>query len=60
VSEIKSDLMTPAEVAVLFRVTANTVNKWARTGKLNAIPTPGGRCRFRRSEVEARLNGGAK
>lgn len=48
-------LLTPAEVAVLFRVSPKTVTRWARAGKLRAIKTMGGHRRFRRSEVQAAL-----
>lgn len=47
------ELLTPAEVARLFRVNAKTVSRWARAGKLTSIRTIGGHRRFRRSEVEA-------
>ena len=48
-------LLTPAEVAALFRVNAKTVTRWARAGKLSAVRTLGGHRRFRRDEVEAQL-----
>lgn len=48
-------LLTPAEVAQMFRVNPKTVTRWARAGKLNAIRTLGGHRRFRSSEVEAVL-----
>ena len=51
----RNDLLTPAEVAVLFRVNPKTVTRWARAGKLSAIRTLGGHRRFRRDEVEAVL-----
>lgn len=44
-------LMTPSEVAVLFRVSPKTVTRWARAGKLTAIRTLGGHRRFRAGEV---------
>ena len=44
-------LLTPAEVAVLFRVNPKTVSRWARSGKLTSIRTLGGHRRFRASEV---------
>ncbi len=49
--------MLPAEVAALFRVDPKTVTRWAQTGKLAAITTPGGHHRFRRTEVLALLAG---
>jgi len=48
-------LLTPAEVAKLFRVDPKTVTRWAKTGKLTAIRTLGGHRRYRRSEVESLL-----
>ncbi|MGH3423575.1 MAG: BldC family transcriptional regulator [Nocardioidaceae bacterium] len=51
-------LLTPAEVAVLFRVDPKTVTRWAQAGKLSSIRTLGGHRRFRESEVRALLTGG--
>lgn len=53
--ETPDPLLTPAEVAQMFRVNPKTVTRWARAGKLNAIRTLGGHRRFRTSEVEAVL-----
>lgn len=52
-------LLTPAEVAALFRVNPKTVTRWARSGKLTSIRTLGGHRRFLASEVERRLEGSA-
>jgi excisionase family DNA binding protein len=52
---VESDLLTPAEVAALFRVSPKTVTRWARSGKLTALRTLGGHRRFRASEVKALL-----
>jgi len=49
-------LLTPGEVAELFRVTAKTVARWARSGKITAIRTLGGHRRFREDEVRALLD----
>lgn len=46
-------LLTPAEVAALFRVNPKTVTRWARAGKITAIRTLGGHRRFRESEVRS-------
>lgn len=46
-------LMTPAEVAALFRVSPKTVARWSRAGKLTALRTLGGHRRFRVDEVKA-------
>jgi excisionase family DNA binding protein len=48
-------LLTPAEVAKLFRVDPKTVTRWAKSGKLTAIRTLGGHRRYRRSEVQSLL-----
>jgi len=45
-------LMTPAEVAAIFRVDPKTVTRWAKSGKLTAIRTLGGHRRYRQSEVQ--------
>ena len=44
-------LLTPAEVAALFRVNPKTVTRWARAGEITAIRTLGGHRRFRASEI---------
>jgi excisionase family DNA binding protein len=46
-------LLTPAEVAVMFRVDPKTVTKWAQAGKLTSIRTLGGHRRYYESEVRA-------
>ena len=48
-------LLTPAEVAKMFRVDPKTVTRWAKAGKLTAIRTLGGHRRYRKSEVQALL-----
>jgi excisionase family DNA binding protein len=40
------ELMTPGEVAALFRVDPKTVTKWARAEKLSCIRTLGGHRRL--------------
>lgn len=54
-NEVRDELLTPSEVAALFRVNPKTVTRWARSGKLNAIRTLGGHRRFRASEVHQQL-----
>jgi len=49
-------LLTPAEVAQMFRVSPKTVTRWARTGKLSATRTLGGHRRFQESEVREFLS----
>ncbi|SNS93403.1 DNA binding domain-containing protein, excisionase family [Micrococcales bacterium KH10] len=44
-------LLTPAEVANMFRVDPKTVTRWAKAGKLSSIRTLGGHRRYRESEV---------
>lgn len=51
----ESALMTPAEVAALFRVDPKTVARWANLGKIPAIRTLGGHRRFLREDIERLL-----
>ena len=48
-------LLTPGEVALMFRVDPKTVARWATGGRLGCIRTPGGPRRFLESEVTALL-----
>jgi excisionase family DNA binding protein len=50
-------LLTPAEVAAMFRVDPKTVTRWAKAGKLSSIRTLGGHRRYRESEVRQLLSG---
>lgn len=50
-------LLTPGEVAQLFRVDPKTVTRWAAAGRIGSIRTPGGHRRFREAEVRALLAG---
>jgi excisionase family DNA binding protein len=50
-------LLTPAEVAALFRVDPKTVTRWAKAGKLSSIRTLGGHRRYRADEVRKFLDG---
>ena len=54
-SEQPEELLTPAEVAAMFRVNPKTVTRWARAGKISAIRTLGGHRRFRKHEIEQLL-----
>ena len=47
----ENELLTPAEVAVMFRVNPKTVTRWARAGRISAVRTLGGHRRFRASEI---------
>ena len=49
-------LLTPSEVAAMFRVNPKTVTRWARAGKISAIRTLGGHRRFKASEIRQFLN----
>lgn len=50
-------LLTPGEVAALFRVDPKTVTRWAsaRPPRIRSVRTPGGHRRFRESEVNRLL-----
>jgi excisionase family DNA binding protein len=48
-------LLTPSEVAAMFRVDPKTVTRWAKSGKLTSIRTLGGHRRYRQSEVKVLL-----
>jgi excisionase family DNA binding protein len=50
-------LLTPSEVASMFRVDPKTVTRWAKAGKLSAVRTLGGHRRYRESEVRTLLEG---
>ncbi|MBM9466274.1 BldC family transcriptional regulator [Nakamurella leprariae] len=53
--ESSERLLTPGEVALMFRVDPKTVTRWASAGRIGSIRTPGGHRRFRESEVSALL-----
>ena len=53
--EARERLLTPGEVASLFRVDPKTVTRWAAAGRISSIRTPGGHRRFRESEIRALL-----
>lgn len=46
-------LLTPREVAARFAVDPKTVTRWARSGLLPSITTPGGHRRYRESVINA-------
>ncbi len=48
---LEESLLTPAEVATMFRVDPKTVTRWAVAGKLTAVRTLGGHRRYRTGEV---------
>jgi excisionase family DNA binding protein len=45
------ELLTPSEVASMFRVDPKTVTRWARAGRISCIKTLGGHRRFKASEI---------
>ena len=45
------ELLTPSEVAALFRVNPKTVTRWARAGRISYIKNLGGHRRFRADEI---------
>ncbi|MCL3860406.1 BldC family transcriptional regulator [Actinotalea sp. K2] len=55
--EVSGALLTPSEVASMFRVDPKTVTRWAKAGKLSAIRTLGGHRRYSESEVRGLLSG---
>lgn len=52
---VPNTLLTPAEVAAVFRVDPKTVTRWAKAGKLSFIRTLGGHRRYLEAEVLAKL-----
>jgi excisionase family DNA binding protein len=56
-TDIHEQLLTPGEVARMFRVDPKTVTRWAASGRIGSIRTPGGHRRFRELEVNALLDG---
>jgi excisionase family DNA binding protein len=44
-------LLTPAEVAKMFRVDPKTVTRWAKGGLLESVRTPGGHRRYKEASV---------
>ena len=48
-------LLTPHEVAEMFRVDPKTVARWASNGWIGSIRTPGGHRRDRETEILALL-----
>jgi len=53
----RGSLLTPGEVAVLFRVDPKTVTRWAQAGKLSTVRTLGGHRRFHEDQVRELLTG---
>jgi excisionase family DNA binding protein len=57
IQEEAERLLTPAEVAAMFRVDPKTVTRWAKAGKLSSIRTLGGHRRYRESEIRNLIEG---
>ncbi len=53
--EQDSNILTPAEVARLFKVDPKTVARWSKQRKFTEIRTPGGHRRYLKSEIYAHL-----
>jgi excisionase family DNA binding protein len=53
---VADELLTPAEVAALFRVDPKTVTRWAKKGKIAYVRTLGSHRRYYRSEIDRLLN----
>jgi excisionase family DNA binding protein len=53
----EQELLTPSEVAALFKVDPKTVTRWAKAGKLACIRTLGGHRRYPAEQVRAALAG---
>lgn len=52
-----TQLLTVSEVANLFGVSAKTVSRWAREGRISSVRTLGGHRRFREKQVRTLLEG---
>ena len=48
----RSQLLTPGEVALMFRVDPKTVTRWASAGRIGSVRTPGGHRRFHEADVK--------
>lgn len=44
--------LSRSEVSDIFEVSANTVTRWAKEGKLPYVVTPGGQHRYPREAIE--------
>lgn len=47
----EKQLLAPGQVARMFGVDAKTVTRWAKTGKIRSVMTPGGQRRFDPEEI---------
>ena len=51
-----SQLLTPGEVALMFRVDPKTVTRWASAGRIGSVRTPGGHRRFLEADIKVLLD----
>ncbi|MBI4234167.1 MAG: helix-turn-helix domain-containing protein [Chloroflexi bacterium] len=58
--ENKTGFLTRAEVASFFGVSAHTVTRWAREGKLPHIVTLGGQYRFPQEAIQRIVENGRR
>jgi excisionase family DNA binding protein len=49
-------LLTPSEVAKIFKVKTPTIRRWAKEGKIRYFKTPGGHRRYLGADIEAFVN----
>ena len=54
--DLAERLLTPAEVAAVFRVDPKTVTRRAKAGKLSSVRTLGGHRRYREAEIPGLLS----
>ena len=52
----RSQLLTPGEVALMFRVDPKTVTRWASSGRIGSVRTPGGHRRFHEADIKFLLD----
>jgi len=52
----RAQLLTPGEVALMFRVDPKTVTRWASAGRIGSVRTPGGHRRFLKADIDVLLD----
>ena len=48
-------LLTSSEVCDYFKIASTTLGRWRQAGKIIALRTPGGKLRFRETDVQKAL-----